>query len=131
MTVQLPPDIERSIQAAVLSGHFATVDDVLAEAWRLFQRHQQSSTPASGLGLIEALRDNADLLDLHLTSRTIRMEVQRSGSLPVSRVVRNQRAGLASKPNSALTESWRAFIRVRMILARERKSLYASRTATA
>ncbi len=32
MTIQLPPDIERSIQDAVHSGHFASVDDAMTEA---------------------------------------------------------------------------------------------------
>ena len=63
MIIHLPPDIENSIQAAVHSGHFASVDDALAQAWRLFQRHQQSPAPASEQGLIGALRDDADLLD--------------------------------------------------------------------
>jgi Arc/MetJ-type ribon-helix-helix transcriptional regulator len=63
MTIHLPPDIESSIQASVHSGHFASVDDALAEAWRAFQQHQPSPAPASGLGLIGALRDDAELLD--------------------------------------------------------------------
>ena len=29
MTIHLPPDIERSIQAAVHSGQFASVDDAM------------------------------------------------------------------------------------------------------
>jgi Arc/MetJ-type ribon-helix-helix transcriptional regulator len=61
MTIHLPPEIESSIQAAVHSGHFASVDAALAEAWRVFQRHRQP--PASGQGLIGALRDDAELLD--------------------------------------------------------------------
>ena len=32
MTIHLPPDIESSIQAAVHSGHFASVDDAMTEA---------------------------------------------------------------------------------------------------
>jgi Arc/MetJ-type ribon-helix-helix transcriptional regulator len=32
MTIHLPPEIERSIQAAVHSGHFASVDDAMTEA---------------------------------------------------------------------------------------------------
>jgi len=32
MTIHLPPDIERSIEAAVHSGHFASVDDAMTEA---------------------------------------------------------------------------------------------------
>jgi Arc/MetJ-type ribon-helix-helix transcriptional regulator len=36
MTVHLPEDLERSIRAAVQSGHFASVDDVIAEAVRAY-----------------------------------------------------------------------------------------------
>jgi Arc/MetJ-type ribon-helix-helix transcriptional regulator len=32
MTIHLPPEIESSIQAAVHSGHFASVDDAMTEA---------------------------------------------------------------------------------------------------
>src|SRR3954447_17660605 len=35
MTINLPKDVETSIQAAVLSGRFASMDDAMAEAARL------------------------------------------------------------------------------------------------
>ena len=35
MTIHLPHDIERSLHAAVSSGHFASVDDAMTEAARL------------------------------------------------------------------------------------------------
>jgi Arc/MetJ-type ribon-helix-helix transcriptional regulator len=63
MTIQLPTDVEHDILADVHRGHFASVDDALAEAWRSFQRHRQPLAPAAGQGLIGALRDDADLLD--------------------------------------------------------------------
>lgn len=63
MTIHLPNDIERDILAEVHNGHFASIDDALAEAWRLFRQHRPSSAPASGQGLIGALRDDAELLD--------------------------------------------------------------------
>jgi Arc/MetJ-type ribon-helix-helix transcriptional regulator len=63
MTIQLPTDVERDILAEVHSGHFASVDDALAKAWRSFQRHRPSPASASGQGLIGALRDDAELLD--------------------------------------------------------------------
>jgi Arc/MetJ-type ribon-helix-helix transcriptional regulator len=63
MTIHLPSDVERDVLAEVQSGHFASVDDALAEAWRSFQRQRQSSAPTPGLGLIGALRDDAELLD--------------------------------------------------------------------
>ncbi len=47
MTVHLPPDIERSIQAAVYSGRFASVDDAMTEAASLLlQRLKQDQTQA-------------------------------------------------------------------------------------
>jgi Arc/MetJ-type ribon-helix-helix transcriptional regulator len=63
MTIHLPNDIERDILAEVHNGHFASVDDALTEAWRSFRQHRPPSVPASGQGLIGALRDDAELLD--------------------------------------------------------------------
>ncbi len=63
MTIHLPNDIERDILTEVHNGHYASVDDALAEAWRAFRQHRPSSIPASGQGLIGALRDDAELLD--------------------------------------------------------------------
>ena len=63
MTIHLPNDVERDILAEVHSGHFASVDDALVEAWRSFQRQRQTPTRTHGLGLIGALRDDAELLD--------------------------------------------------------------------
>lgn len=40
MTIYLPNDVERSIQAAVHSGHFASADDAVAAAWRSYRRRQ-------------------------------------------------------------------------------------------
>jgi Arc/MetJ-type ribon-helix-helix transcriptional regulator len=37
MTIHLPEDLERSISAEVESGHFASVDEAIAEAWRSYQ----------------------------------------------------------------------------------------------
>ena len=78
MTIHLPPDIESSIQAAVHSRHFASVDDALAEAWRLFQRHQQSPAPASGRGLIGALREPTALPRKPIWERIL----ERSAAIP-------------------------------------------------
>ena len=63
MTIHLPNDVERDILAEVQSGRFASVDDALTEAWRSFQRQRQPPAPIQGMGLIGALRDDADLLD--------------------------------------------------------------------
>jgi Arc/MetJ-type ribon-helix-helix transcriptional regulator len=47
MTIHLPPDIERSIEDAVHSGHFASVDDAMTEAASLLlQRLNQEQTQA-------------------------------------------------------------------------------------
>jgi Arc/MetJ-type ribon-helix-helix transcriptional regulator len=63
MTIRLPDDVDRDVLAEVHQGHFASVNDALAEAWRSFQRQRQPTAPATGQGLIGALRDDAELLD--------------------------------------------------------------------
>jgi len=46
MTIQLPKDVESSINAEVLNGHFASADEAIAEAWRKYleRRHEQART---------------------------------------------------------------------------------------
>ncbi|WP_165225338.1 ribbon-helix-helix domain-containing protein [Aquisphaera insulae] len=69
MTIRLPPDLERSIEAVVNWGRYASVDHAMAEAARLLlRRESQQRQPTgtagnAGLGSIGALRDDADLLD--------------------------------------------------------------------
>jgi Arc/MetJ-type ribon-helix-helix transcriptional regulator len=63
MTIHLPEDVESSINAEVLSGHFASVDDAIAEAWRTFQRQKPQAQHPAGQGSIGAMRDAADELD--------------------------------------------------------------------
>ncbi len=38
MTIHLPQDLESSLRAEVSSGHFASLDDAMAEAVRLLLR---------------------------------------------------------------------------------------------
>jgi len=38
MTIHLPRDVENSIVAAVQSGHFASADDAVVAAWRVFEQ---------------------------------------------------------------------------------------------
>jgi Arc/MetJ-type ribon-helix-helix transcriptional regulator len=46
MTIHLPKDVERSINAAVHSGYFASMDDAMTEAARLLlQRLDQRQPP--------------------------------------------------------------------------------------
>jgi len=65
MTIHLPKDIESSIEAAVHRGHFASVDDAMTEAARRLLRELNHEPQAvkPGLGLIGALRDDAEFLD--------------------------------------------------------------------
>jgi Arc/MetJ-type ribon-helix-helix transcriptional regulator len=68
MTIQLPPDLESSIKAAVHNGTFANVDDAMAQAARLLLREighaQPAAQPSSnGMGSIGAMTDAADELD--------------------------------------------------------------------
>jgi Arc/MetJ-type ribon-helix-helix transcriptional regulator len=51
MTIHLPKDVENSIRAEVLSGHFASPDEAIAAAWRAFQRkdrQEPATTEATG-----------------------------------------------------------------------------------
>ena len=54
MTIHLPDEVEREIIAEVDRGHFVSVDDALAEAWRSFKRHRVALVPTPGQGLIGA-----------------------------------------------------------------------------
>ena len=46
MTIHLPRDLESSILAEVQSGHFASVDEAMAEAARLLLRRREQGGPA-------------------------------------------------------------------------------------
>ena len=70
MTIHLPPDIESSIEAAVHSGHFASVDDAMTEAASLLLQQlnlgQQANPSASGSNpdpVLGCMRDDAELMD--------------------------------------------------------------------
>ncbi len=71
MTIHLPVELESSIEAAVQSGRFASIDDAMTAAARLLLSEIGQQPPVdapdlaadSGLGFIGALRDDADLLD--------------------------------------------------------------------
>jgi Arc/MetJ-type ribon-helix-helix transcriptional regulator len=69
MTIHLPKDVESSVEAAVDHGHFASVDEALAEAWRCLQRQQQTLEVGPGTAseipdpVLGSMRDYADELD--------------------------------------------------------------------
>jgi Arc/MetJ-type ribon-helix-helix transcriptional regulator len=69
VTIHLPNEVERSIQAAVQSGRFASVDEAMTQAAHLLlQELKQEVRPVtaganSGLGSIGVMRDAADELD--------------------------------------------------------------------
>ncbi len=63
MMIQLPDDVESSINMEVRNGHFASVDDAIAEAWRAFLRQQPPAGHPAGPGSIGAMRDAAEELD--------------------------------------------------------------------
>ena len=46
MTIQLPKDVESSIEAAVHGGHFTSADDAVAAAWRVFEQTKLGRVPA-------------------------------------------------------------------------------------
>ena len=45
MTVHLPPRIERIVNDAVLSGHYRSAEEVLAEAITVWQARQTAAVP--------------------------------------------------------------------------------------
>jgi Arc/MetJ-type ribon-helix-helix transcriptional regulator len=67
MTIHLPEDLARSIQAMVQNGRFASIDDAMAEAARLLLREVEQ-TPPSAIAtkddpLLGSMADAADELD--------------------------------------------------------------------
>lgn len=72
MTIRLPNDLEGDVRAEVLSGHFASVEEMVAAAVREYLRtkrqgHPPATTATSeahpGLGSIGFMRDAAAELD--------------------------------------------------------------------
>ncbi len=72
MTIHLPKELESSIQDAVHGGHFASLDDAMAEAARLLLREidqrQHAQPHAEGIDpgpdpFLGSMRDAADELD--------------------------------------------------------------------
>ena len=72
MTINLPEDLQRFIQAEVHSGHFSSEDDAIAEAVRLLRRQltQAAATapaaahaPAGPDPVLGAMRDADDEMD--------------------------------------------------------------------
>ena len=71
MTINLPQDVESSLQAAVHSGYFASIDEAIAEAARLLLRElrlghlppppvRDNNPPDPVLG---CMREDGDLMD--------------------------------------------------------------------
>ena len=72
MTIHLPHDLESSIQAAVRSGRFASVDEAMAEAARLLLRdlsRKHPAPPPANAGdeppdpFLGLMRDDTELMD--------------------------------------------------------------------
>ncbi len=62
MTIHLPKELESSVQEAVHSGHFASADDLVAQAVRSFLHRATQINAQAGSGSIGAMRDDADLI---------------------------------------------------------------------
>jgi Arc/MetJ-type ribon-helix-helix transcriptional regulator len=75
MTIHLPQDVERSINAEVMSGHFASADDAIAEEWRSYLEQRRQTPPGKATrqdelhrqmiadGLLSQLPNAADDID--------------------------------------------------------------------
>jgi Arc/MetJ-type ribon-helix-helix transcriptional regulator len=71
MKIHIPKDLENSINEAVISGRFASLDDAMTKAgYLLLQELAREARPTpttganAGLGSIGAMRDAADELDV-------------------------------------------------------------------
>jgi Arc/MetJ-type ribon-helix-helix transcriptional regulator len=66
MTINLPKDLESPVRAEVLSGHFASEDDMVAAAVRAYLRQQPKEQPtgkSSSMGSIGAMHEDSELLE--------------------------------------------------------------------
>jgi hypothetical protein len=71
MNIHLPNDLESSLQAAVHNGHFASVDEAMAEAARLLLRELELGhlppPPARDANphdpVLGCMRDDVELMD--------------------------------------------------------------------
>ncbi len=73
MNIQLPPQVEDSIRAAVHSGHFSSVEEAMTEAARLLLRDlDRRPIPAASSAdadvdtpdpLLGLMREDTDLMD--------------------------------------------------------------------
>ncbi len=83
MTIQLPKDLESDVRAEVLSGHFASEDDLVAAAVRAYlrERTEKPLTSISGMGSIGAMHHDAELLD-EVTQAIMRSRETRTLRLP-------------------------------------------------
>ncbi len=70
MTIHLPSDLESSVQAAVRSGRFASVDDAMITAVRLLLRElngkplsKPSDTVSDVDPVLGCMKDDAELMD--------------------------------------------------------------------
>jgi Arc/MetJ-type ribon-helix-helix transcriptional regulator len=67
MTIRVSKDVENAINAAVLSGQFASADAMIDQLVREYARGHPARRGGSGaranLGSIGAMRDSADELD--------------------------------------------------------------------
>jgi putative addiction module CopG family antidote len=61
MMIHLSEELKRFIQDAVRSGRYASEDEVVKDA--LDRLRKQSPLPSPSAGLIDAMRDDADLLE--------------------------------------------------------------------
>lgn len=74
MTVRLPPQIERIVKDAVLSGRYRSAEEVLTEAVAVWQARQAAAEPTEGerQAAIERLKTFGKTHHLSLGGTTIK-----------------------------------------------------------
>lgn len=82
MTVNLPKDVEQSIEAAVRGGHFASVDDAMAQAARLLLRQigqpETVARPIRPDPILGVMRDDFLLMDEIVTDTYLQRRSHRA-----------------------------------------------------
>lgn len=65
MTIHLPEDLESTVRAEVLSGRFASEDELVTEAVRAYlrQRRREATGHSSSDPILGLMRDDAELMD--------------------------------------------------------------------
>ena len=81
MTIHLPSELESTVRAEVHNGHFASPDDMVAEAVREYFRQHRQCTQADAQGATKPLNSPNDLIEAELADQEIHRRLFDAGLL--------------------------------------------------